>query len=72
MVTWTGRNRIWSGPEAIHWLQYTAWADGDNHLRGAIGTRMLSKSGVAYNGQPGRKHSRSYLRNRSLAYGYME
>ena len=31
------------------WLQYTAWPDGDNHLSGAIGTRMLSKFGVAYN-----------------------
>jgi hypothetical protein len=52
MVTWTGAQRRWStGKEAAgdYWLQYTVWADGDNHLSGAIGTRKSNLFGVAYN-----------------------
>ncbi len=50
MVTWTGRMEH-AGPkgEVIYWLQYTVWPDGDNHLTGAIGSRMTNRFGVAYN-----------------------
>jgi TonB family protein len=48
MVTWTGRKEQIGGGQGFEkWLQYTAWYDGDNHLRGAIGT-ILSKSGTAF------------------------
>jgi TonB family protein len=47
MVTWTGRV---NGPlKEASWHQYTVWADGDNHLSGAIGGRMASASGVPFN-----------------------
>jgi TonB family protein len=51
MVTWTGpRVEIATGKDAIvRWLQYTAWADGDNHLNGAVGTRRINMFGVPYN-----------------------
>jgi TonB family protein len=50
MVTWTGAQQRFGGAAtAFYWLQYTAWADGDNHLSGAIGTRMINASGVAFN-----------------------
>jgi TonB family protein len=51
MVTWTGREEYISvGKEmAARWLQYTVWPDGDNHLSGAIGSRMIHISGDAYN-----------------------
>jgi len=48
MVTWTGRQQYW-GPGTSYWLQYTVWADGDNHLSGAIGTRMITSAGVVFN-----------------------
>jgi TonB family protein len=51
MVTWTGRQRSF-GPNAgsnSYWLQYTVWPDGDNHLSGAIGIRMITQAGVAFN-----------------------
>jgi hypothetical protein len=33
MVTWTGAQQRFGGaPTAFYWLQYTVWADGDNHL----------------------------------------
>ena len=38
MVTWTGPEEYWG--KDSYWLQYTVWADGDNHLTGAIGSRM--------------------------------
>jgi TonB family protein len=48
MVTWTGRQELaGGGKREDKWLQYTVWPDGDNHLRGAIGT-IHSKSGVAF------------------------
>jgi hypothetical protein len=51
MVTWTGRQEyINLGKDmAIQWLQYTVWADGDNHLSGAVGSRMFNSFDVAYN-----------------------
>ncbi len=51
MVTWTGRQEyINLGKEmASFWLQYTVWPDGDNHLSGAVGSRMFNSFGVAYN-----------------------
>ena len=51
MVTWTGRQEyINLGKEmASYWLQYTVWPDGDNHLSGAVGSRMFNSFGVAYN-----------------------
>jgi TonB family protein len=51
MVTWTGRQESF-GPNpttGAFWLQYTVWSDGDNHLSGAIGTRMI-RYGVPFNG----------------------
>jgi TonB family protein len=50
MVTWTGPQEFF-GPNNnySYWLQYTVWPDGDNHLSGAIGTRMINRSGLAYN-----------------------
>jgi TonB family protein len=48
MVTWTGRKEQVGGGQGYEkWFQYTTWPDGDNHLRGAIGT-IQSKSGVAF------------------------
>jgi hypothetical protein len=50
MVTWTGRQESF-GPNAgtsSYWLQYTLWSDGDNHLSGSIGTRMI-RYGVVFN-----------------------
>jgi TonB family protein len=49
MVTWTGRKEGTGGKNEILWHQYTVWSDGDNHLTGAIGSRRLTISGVAYN-----------------------
>jgi TonB family protein len=51
MVTWTGPQEYFGATTAnsSYWLQYTVWADGDNHLSGAIGTRMVNASGVAFN-----------------------
>jgi hypothetical protein len=51
MVTWTGRQEyINVGKEtAARWLQYTVWPDGDNHLSGAVGSRIFNSLGVAYN-----------------------
>jgi TonB family protein len=51
MVTWTGRQESF-GPNlgnGAFWLQYTVWSDGDNHLSGAIGTRLIGPSGVPFN-----------------------
>lgn len=50
MLTWTGRQESF-GPNpssGAFWLQYTVWSDSDNHLSGAIGTRMI-KYGVPFN-----------------------
>ena len=51
MVTWTGRQEYFNlGKDmAIYWLQYTVWPDRDNHLSGAVGSRMFNNIGVAYN-----------------------
>jgi hypothetical protein len=47
VLTWTGRMEMsWSG-RPLQWHQFTVWADGDNHLSGAIAL-LLSRSGVAY------------------------
>ena len=49
MVTWTGRQEL-VGTVAngyYQWFQYTVWSDGDNHLRGSVGT-IVNKFGVAY------------------------
>ena len=49
MVTWTGPHERWASNGGSYWLQYTVWADGDNHLSGAIGTRLINYSGVVFN-----------------------
>jgi TonB family protein len=49
MLTWTGRLEHVGKEYADSWLQYTVWPDGDNHLSGAIGSRKLTPSGVAFN-----------------------
>lgn len=51
MVTWTGRQESF-GPNlgsSSFWLQYTVWSDGNNHLSGVIGTRMINSAGVVFN-----------------------
>lgn len=48
MLTWTGR-AVHPNGGLVYWLQYTVWPDGDNHLSGAIGSRMLSYNGVVFN-----------------------
>jgi TonB family protein len=48
MLTWTGTQLRW-GLYGSYWLQYTAWPDGDNHIRGAIGSRMTNRFGLAHN-----------------------
>ncbi len=50
MVTWTGPQEFFGpNPNYSFWLQYTVWPDGDNHLRGAIGTRLTNASGIVFN-----------------------
>jgi TonB family protein len=49
MVQWTGAEERPCGYCAWYFPQYTAWLDGDNHLSGAIGSRMVDNSGVPYN-----------------------
>ena len=50
MVTWTGPQEFFGqNSNFSYWLQYTVWPDGDNHLSGAIGTRLISWSGVMFN-----------------------
>ena len=51
MVTWTGREEHISRGN-VQWLQYTVWADGDNHLSGATGS-VTYHSGVAYSNNIG-------------------
>jgi hypothetical protein len=53
-VTQVGKLVSWTGPlEHVgaysRYLQYTVWADGDNHLRGTVGSRRLTRSGVPFN-----------------------
>ncbi len=47
MVTWPGRHEHTRNTDT--WLQYTVWPDGADHLSGAIGSRMISTTGVPYN-----------------------
>jgi len=49
MLTWTGRQEHAGKDETYSFLQYTVWPDGDNHLKGAIGGRAITMSGVAVN-----------------------
>jgi TonB family protein len=53
MVTWTGRQERIGKEGNQLWFQYTVWPDGDNHLNGAIGTRMTNRFGVAFNSNLG-------------------
>jgi hypothetical protein len=48
-VTWTGPQQGGGGKSEQYWLQYTFWSDGDNHLRGVIGSRKLTVAGIGYN-----------------------
>jgi TonB family protein len=47
MLTWTGRQEHHRDDD--RWLQYTVWPDGENHLSGAVGGRVVNMSGVASN-----------------------
>jgi TonB family protein len=47
MVTWPSRRH--GGRGDYWWYQITVWPDGDNHLRGAIGGRTATSSGVPLN-----------------------
>jgi hypothetical protein len=50
MVQWTGRaERRGAAFSGFDWVQYTVWPDGDNHLSGAIGSKVIDSSGVPYN-----------------------
>lgn len=51
MVTWTGPREVIGGGSStyIRFLQYTVWADGDNHLIGTIGSRRQTISGIMFN-----------------------
>jgi hypothetical protein len=51
MVQWTGRREGVKGDN--FWTQYTLWSDGDNHLSGVYGSRMVNRFGVAYNNNVG-------------------
>jgi TonB family protein len=54
MVQWTGRaEHRGAARDGVDWVQYTAWPDGDNHLSGAIGSKVIDNSGVAYNSNTG-------------------
>jgi TonB family protein len=44
MVQWTAQR----GTKVPQWVHYTLWPDGDNHLRGAVGSLVIDKTGVAY------------------------
>ncbi len=47
MLTWTGRQEHHRDDD--RWFQYTVWPDGENHLSGAVGGRVVNMSGVATN-----------------------
>jgi TonB family protein len=55
MVTWTGRREEVGGGNSkyIRYLQFTVWADGDNHLSGLVGSRMFNIFGVPVNRNTG-------------------
>jgi TonB family protein len=55
MVEWTGRQQHLAGDQRgdSTWIQYTVWPDGDNHLSGATGSRMVNNLGIAYNNKVG-------------------
>jgi TonB family protein len=54
MVQWTGRaEHRGARRDGMDWVQYTVWPDGDNHLSGAIGSKVIDNSGVAYNSNTG-------------------
>jgi TonB family protein len=54
MVQWTGRaEHRGAARDGVDWVQFTAWPDGDNHLSGAIGSKVIDNSGVAYNSNTG-------------------
>ncbi len=48
MVTWAGIQQG-TNPASAWWYQFTVWPDGDNHLRGTIGGRRATSSGVPFN-----------------------
>ncbi len=47
MVTWASKRHGAKGDN--WWYQFTVWPDGENHLRGAIGGRTATISGVPLN-----------------------
>jgi TonB family protein len=47
MVMWTGAPEMNVASKIYHWHRYTVWADGDNHLRGAV-SLILERFGVTY------------------------
>jgi TonB family protein len=53
MVQWTGRKEHLGRDGGDLWLQYTVWSDGENHLSGATGSRMINNFGVVYNNNVG-------------------
>jgi TonB family protein len=50
MLTWTGREE---NPKDPIWVQYTVWPDGENHLSGAGGSRIVNRFGIAMNSNVG-------------------
>jgi|SRR5579871_2851622 len=52
-LTWTGRREHYGVLGDNIWIQYTVWADGDNHLSGSLGVRLVSRLGIPYNNNTG-------------------
>jgi TonB family protein len=53
MLQWTGHVMFWTNRNIEYYLQYTVWPDGDNHLSGALGTRISDNFGIPYNQNKG-------------------
>jgi TonB family protein len=49
MVQWTGHVEFTIYHNSEYYLQYTVWPEGDNHLTGVVGIRMIDNFGVPYN-----------------------
>jgi len=55
-VTEVGKTVQWTvqrGQKAPHWIVYTVWPDGDNHLGGATGSLQSDSLGVVYSSNIG-------------------
>jgi TonB family protein len=53
MVQWTGHVEFTIYRNSEYYPQYTVWPDGDNHLSGVMGIRMVDFFGLPYNANKG-------------------